>query len=148
VTVKTAGFGDLWLAGPRAEPVVHLDPNQALSPLIDRDRFLVVGFNNPPVAVCLATHHDDVNILETVRVYPLIRCCFEHRSPRLLSEGSSRIDIVLYELIVPELTSGQGGIFLDPLNQLLLGIEPPPFHELPRCYGIQYIEGQIPEANS
>jgi hypothetical protein len=48
----------------------------------------------------------------------------------------------LDELIVPINTGRHGGMLIDPLNQLFLGIEAAPIDELPRHDRIEYESGR------
>src|SRR5215472_19135310 len=76
-------------------------PLRVSSPLVHRRRRLIIAAHDAPVAVRLSSHDHDVDVLAAEDRNHLVRPRLELGRPRLLAEGRPRIDVVLYELVVP-----------------------------------------------
>src|SRR5229473_1875334 len=96
---------------------------EASPPVIYRYSFAVVRAKDSPVAVGLAADYNHFDFLPREHMDQLVRRRRQHRRVRLLAVCRPRIDVVLDQLIVPVLTGRHARVVVNPVDQLVLGIE-------------------------
>src|SRR5262249_52063378 len=95
----------------------------ALPPLIHRHGLLIVASHDPPIAVGLAADHDDVNLVRLEPFYHFMWRRFYLRRVSFFAKGRSRVNIILYDLIIPVLASRHQSLFVNPVDELFLDVE-------------------------
>src|SRR2546422_5819332 len=119
--------------------MIRRPPRSTLFPYTTLFRSLRVRrAHDAPVAVGLTAHDRDVDILAAVHLDHLVGRGLELRGPRLLAEGGPRVQIVLDQLVIPELAGRHPGVLVDPVDERVLLGEPAPVDELPRGDGIEH----------
>ncbi len=67
----------------------------------------------------------------------LIRRRLEPCGPRLFSEGRSRVEVVLGQLVVPELIRWHTHIVVNPIDKFLFGVKPAALDKIPSRERVQ-----------
>src|SRR5437870_8704539 len=114
------------------------EPGLELPPLVYRDGLAVAGAEDAPVGVGFAADDDHLDLVALEHADHLVGRGLEHGSVRLLAVGRARIDVILDELIVPVLTRGHARVVADPVDQLVLRVEPAAIDELTRGDRIEH----------
>src|SRR5438093_1742064 len=108
---------------PAIPPPITTRSWSRLPPLVDRGGLVVARPEDPPVAVRLAAHDDDLDLLPPEHRDQLVVLRLELGRVRLLAEGRAWVDVVLDKLVVPVLPGRHRRGLVDPVDQLLLVVE-------------------------
>src|SRR5437762_2586184 len=111
-------------------------------PVVDLHGLLIVAAHDAPVAVGLAAHHHDVNVLAPEHRDQLVRPGLQLGRPRLLAERGARVNVVLHELVVPVLAGRHESVIVQPVEQRILLREAAAVDELPRGDRIEQQRGR------
>src|ERR1041384_8269636 len=92
------------------------------SPLIDRNRLMIIAPHDTPVAVGLAAHHHDMNLVGFEPSDYVFWRRFQLRRVGFFTECRARINVVLYQLVIPILRRGHNRILINPFDHFLFSV--------------------------
>src|SRR5579859_6802496 len=109
-----------------------------LAPGVDGDRFPVPCAEDAPVAVGFTADDDDLDLVALEHVDELVGRDFELAGVGLLAVRGARVDVVLDELVIPVFTGRHARVVVDPIDQLVLGVETAAVDEQSRRDRVQH----------
>ena len=93
-------------------------------------RLGIIAAHNAPIAVRLSSDDQDVDRFFRIYADPLVVGGLEHGGKWFYPVQGLRMDVILYQLVVPILGCRHGSVLVDPIDQFFLGIESAAIDEL------------------